>query len=81
MGIFDSLLSSIKDKLDKDGALKQTITATIKHTTGLTVEVDAIDIKHNTLYLSIPPTAKLAITLHKEKLLQELKELSIYSIN
>lgn len=81
MGLFDTILSSLKDKLDTDRALKQSIATTIKQITGLTVGIDTIHIKKGSVYLSISSTAKLAITLHKEKLLQELKELSIYSIN
>lgn len=77
MGLFDSILSRIKQDLDARTASKQVLSDAIYEAVNIRVSVDALELKDGLLRITVAPTIKAALLLKKEALLAHLTKQSL----
>ncbi len=77
MGLFDSILSKIKEDLDQRTASKQVLSDVIYEAVHIRIPVDALELKDGVLKVSVTPTIKTALFLKKDAILTHLTNRSI----
>lgn len=83
MDLFQSILSTIKQKLDIETLQTEKIASVVSTVIGIPITSAMIIVKGTKLTLIIPPTMRMKITLKRQTLLLALQEnnLRITSIN
>lgn len=80
MGLFDSLLSKIKDTIDAQHHHHQEIGDIIHTTIGIRINPEHIKVTKGVLRLTVSPTIRTVVLLKKEALIEALRSKGIYSI-
>lgn len=66
------LLGRIKDSLDKDASLRESVAECIKEELGFDVRLGDISIKGDTIRIQTSPAKKNEIKLHDERILNKI---------
>lgn len=80
MGLFDALLSKIKNTIDTQQTHQIEVGEIIYKTIGIRINPENIHISNNTLQLIVPPTVRTAVLLKKDTLIVALRSKGIFSI-
>ncbi|HVY36050.1 MAG TPA: hypothetical protein VG982_02120 [Candidatus Paceibacterota bacterium] len=83
MSLFKKILADIQESIQGEETKKLRITSIISDVSGVSVSTDQLIIKKGVVYLTIPPTIKMAVLLKKELIIKKCNEqsLSIGAIN
>lgn len=74
MDLFQSILSQLKDKIDKDSTVTVDAARIISEVTKATVSPDQITIVKGVLRIKATPTLKMVLMLNNVKILKALQD-------
>lgn len=74
MDLFQSILSQLKDKIEKDGAVNEHAAKVISDILKTTIAPDQLSVTKGTLRIKASPTLKMAIKLNNAKILKALQD-------
>ncbi len=73
MSLFHTILSQLQDKIAKESTSNETMARIISDVVRTTINPDQLTVKDTVLRIKAAPTLKMAITLQKQKILQQLQ--------
>ncbi|MBY0328801.1 hypothetical protein K2Q02_01770 [Patescibacteria group bacterium] len=77
MDVFQSILATLKKKIDTQATRTDTIAEIVGTVLGMTVTSSMIICRGKELLLKLPPTARMKLTLKRQAILLALHEASI----
>lgn len=77
MSLFQSVLKSISDKLEKNSSKKELIASEISKIIKTSIDKNSINLKNGILKINTNPTIKTAILFKKENIISKLKEIGV----
>ncbi|MEO5646291.1 MAG: hypothetical protein ABIO57_00785 [Candidatus Paceibacterota bacterium] len=74
MDLFQSILSQLKDKITKDGAVTEDSAKIISDIVKTTIQPDQVTIVKGILRIKASPTVKMVLMLNNAKILKALQD-------